>query len=165
MKAVKRARFAREWCGTVETNSREVGRSGYNTQLFTPQIEQNNIEVAANPTIDGETEDREGRKVRRVGKKTVCGGLKRAGEARKRVLGGAKNHRQEGLRARGMRREAAGTATGFAVGAGILWRKDSGRAGRSRGEAFGAGASGVHFSCFFAFALLQFSFGFDILKR
>ena len=111
--------------------------------------------------MDGETEDREGQKVRRVGKKAVCGGLKRAGEARKRVLGGAKNHGQDGLRVRGMRRgrcrgtrrDATGTATGFAARAGILRRKDSGRAGDRAGRYSGRGRAAYIFLAFLRFAV------------
>ena len=129
----------------MKTNSRKVGRSGEITRRNTAKMTVFKHKVAVYPIKQKIRSREEGQRMRKVGRAVTFDASESGKETRERLRGGAKNHRQEGLRARGMRRgrcrgmrrEATGTATGFAAGAGILRRKDSGRAGDRTGRRSG----------------------------
>lgn len=120
--------------------------------------------VAVNPTKQKKRTWEEGRKVRKVGRAVTFDASKSEKETRERLRGGAKNHGANGsLRGgedhTGSRLRESGARAGDKTrrcGGGVACGGACGGDGRIRRRTF---------SCFFAFALLQFSFGFDILKR
>ena len=102
----------------MKTNSSKVGQSGEITRRNTAKITVCKYKVAVYPIKQKKRAREEGRRVRKVGRAVTFDASESEKETRERLRGGAKNHGQEGLRVRGMRREATGTATGFAAGAG-----------------------------------------------